>query len=268
MADGNTWTKQQDLALLATRAELKAENPDATNRDIARALSAKGVYTTGDAVQKRLRRLDEAQQIDELRPADPENPFESLPEPEDGYVGFRIAFFDVETTDLKALMGRLLCVSIADNFANVTSRTIYDFEQDSIIDDRGLAVWLRDELEKYDILCGWNNRLFDIPFLNARLMRWGERPLRMDIMVMDPMYRARASAAGIRIGSSKLVNVSKFFDRDQFIAKTEIDWDTWAKAQSGDQEAMKYLVEHCEHDVLVTRRQFHHLKPLIKTVHR
>ncbi len=261
---GDSWTRASDLALQATRAEF----PEATNREIAQRLAEKGVYTTGDAVQKRLRRLAEQIAIDELRPAEESQDFLDVPEPEDGFIGFRMAFVDIETTDLKALMGRMLCASIADNFGNVISKTIYDFEQTSIIDDSGLAVWLRDELEKYDIIVGWNSRLFDVPFLNARLMRWGERPMRMDMMHLDPMYRARASAAGIRIGSAKLVNVSKFFDRDQHVTKTDIDWDTWAKAQSGDQEAMKYLVEHCEADTLVLRRMFNHLKPLIRTVHR
>lgn len=180
-------------------------------------------------------------------------------------MGFRLAFYDIETTDLGALMGDILCASIADCWGGVTTRTAHDFLQESPLDDSGVAEWLRDELEKFDILIGWNNFNFDQSFLNARLLRWGKRPLR-DIMSIDPMWKARAGRYGARIGSSKLLNVQKFFRVPH--EKTEIDWDTWKLAARGDESAMLEVVGHCEADVLVLRDVFNHLKPLVRTIHR
>lgn len=73
-------------------------------------------------------------------------------------------------------------------------------------------------------------------------------------------------ADGSRIGSSKLVNVQKFFKTAD--SKTDVDWDTWNLASMGDEKAMDYVVEHCEADVLVLRDVFNHLKPLVRTIHR
>lgn len=240
---------------------------------VAARLSASGFVVTEDQVRNRLRRLDRARANQDSAPAEPERPEEPLEDitvAKGSYVGFRIGFFDFETTDLKALMGRLLVFSVTDNFGDIITRTIYDFPQRSIIDDRGLAMFARDTLETFDILVGWNSKMFDVPMMNARLMRHGERPARFDIMHLDPMYKARAGSAGIRIGSSKLVNVDKFFNRNDpgSIHKTEIDWDIWALAGAGDKAAMDYIVEHCEADVLVLRSVFNHLKPLIRTIHR
>lgn len=187
-----------------------------------------------------------------------------MPEPEDGFVGFRMAFWDLETTDLGASMGRLICCSISDSWGNVTTRRSSDFDRTSSIDDSALAEWVRDELERYDVLVSWNGFNFDHGFLQARLLRWGKRPLSRK-MAVDAMWRARPGRYGARLGGSSLKNVSTFFRLD--VSKTELDKETWALAAAGDEQAIDYIVEHCEKDVLVLRKAFHHLKPLVQTVH-
>lgn len=259
------WQPQQDRVLFS----LAESKPDLTNAQLAALFTqTTGVPTSEDGVRNRLRRIRQDIEINELARHAPESEerFAPIPVPKDEYVGFRIAFFDIEATGLTAMMGRMLCASIADNWGNVTTRTIIELPGESLIDDSRLAEWLRDELEGYDILVGWNSKLYDVPMLNARLMRWGKRPMRSDMLHTDPMWRARPGGGGIRIGSSKLVNVQKFFNVPN--AKTEISWDTWQLAGAGDDDAMAEVVEHCEADTLVLRDVFNHLKPLIKNIHR
>jgi uncharacterized protein YprB with RNaseH-like and TPR domain len=134
------------------------------------------------------------------------------------------------------------------------------------IDDRELAVTLRDYIEDNgDILVGWNSKLFDVAFLNSRLLKWGERPLRKDLKHIDLMYYAGGQFN--RIGSRKLINVQKF-SPDVDVSKTDVDWDTWALAGAGSKEALDYVVEHCEADILVLRKVFQQLKPHITIIHR
>lgn len=258
------WNNQLDGLLHSIREK----NPKITWLDLAIAFAGKsGIGVTADQVRNRYSRIVQNLKNTEKFAATPagEDYFEDTYIPEGDYVGFRIAFFDIETTDLNAMMGRILCWSIADNWGTITHKTIYDFPQASITDDRGVIQALRDELDKYDIIIGWNSKMFDISFLNARLVRWGKKPL-LGKMHIDPMWRARAGSYGLRIGSSKLVNVSKFVDRGASVEKTDVDWDTWALAQSGDRKAMEYLVEHCDKDVLVTRSVFNHLKPMVRSI--
>jgi uncharacterized protein YprB with RNaseH-like and TPR domain len=254
-----------DQALTAA----KAANAAAPWSEVAAVVTAKaGTVVTADAVRNRSKRIEEQAALDLIRPPEPvgEEYFAAIPTPEDGYVGYRMTFWDIEATGLSAIMGRLICVSFADNWGNVTTRRVTDFPQTSPLDDSGLAVWARDELEKYDIAVGWYSTGYDIGMLNARLMRWGERPIRSDVVHLDPIYKARGGRYGVKIGSSKLDNVAKFFRLP--VQKTEIDWDVWALAGMGDESAMDEVVRHCEADVLVTRLAFHNLKPLLKTLHR
>lgn len=188
-----------------------------------------------------------------------------ISDPRDGYVGLDIVFFDTESTGLTAIMGRLLCASFCDSWGRIETYRVDETQRETVIDDRALAVMIRDRLEKADIICGWYSKMHDVPFINARLMRWGERPLRKDLMHIDAFYFSRGSF--VRIGSSKLVNVQKFLP-DIEHEKTDISWDIWNLAGAGDKESLDYVVEHCEADILVLREVFGKLKPHITNIHR
>lgn len=177
----------------------------------------------------------------------------------------RVAFFDLETTDLSALMGRVLCCSVAGLEGGVKTlrgdRAPYRTED--AIDDSKLVVAIRDTLEQADMVVGWNSKMFDIPFLNARLAKHGERPLRPHFN-LDLMYYAGGTS--MRIGSRKLDNVAKYFN---FVnQKTPITWEDWQRAGAGDKNAMNQVVAHCEADILVLREAYDHLLPYVSTIHR
>lgn len=178
----------------------------------------------------------------------------------------KIVFWDLETTDLKALMGRILCCSFVELDGEPWTYRIDEEpwnNPDDVIDDSQLVVSIRDELEEYDLIVAHNGRLFDIPMLNARLARVGERPLRTHF-VLDPRWYL--NSASMRIGSAKLENAQKFFDLGQ--AKTPISWETWQRAGAGDSEAMDDVVVHCEQDVKVLRELYPIVLPYVSTLHR
>lgn len=181
-------------------------------------------------------------------------------------VAFEPVFFDIEATDLKGNFGRLLCVSGADMFGNVMTMRADDpqFAGNKRRDDSRLAVAVRDWLETFDMWVGWNSKMYDIPFIDTRLLIAGERPIRKDIMHVDPMWKA--GQFSLTLHSRRLDAVAKTFRLDS--QKTALDPDIWMDAAEGDKTAMDYVVEHCEADVLVLRGAFHVLKPLIKNLHR
>lgn len=177
----------------------------------------------------------------------------------------RVVFWDLETTDLKALMGRILCCSFKP-----LDGEVYTFRGDekpykgrSRIDDSRLVVAIREELEKYDLVVGHNSRLFDHPMLNARLAKAGQRPFKPHF-IMDTRWYLNSSS--MRIGSAKLENAQKFFDLGE--AKTPISWEQWQLASMGDKAAMDEVVHHCEQDVKVLEELYHHVLPYVATLHR
>jgi len=176
------------------------------------------------------------------------------------------AFFDLETTNLKANFGRILCASVADMYGNVRTFRIDEapWKRDRRRDDIALAVGLRDYLEQFDVLVGWYSKMFDIPYLNTRLLIGNERPLRSDMMHFDPIWKAKKGSMALH--SARLDAVAKTFRLE--VQKTGLDPEIWNDAADGEKEAMDYVVEHCEKDVLVLRQAFHILKPLAKIIHR
>ncbi len=252
------WSTDFDRLLYS----LVQKNKNSTWSSIAKRFTlASGSPVTADMVRNRFRRIQyEYEATDRIGLPNP------LIDPQQkaDYAGFKMAFFDIETTDLKAFMGRVLGASIADEFGNVTHRTYADFNGRSILDDTPLVGWLRDELDKYDILVSWNGKLFDTPFVNARLIRGLELPTRMDKMHIDLMYYAKGSL--MRVGSAKLANVAKFLNVKH--QKTDISWEVWQRAAVGDQEALTEVMDHCDADVLTLRDVFVRMKPLIKNIHR
>lgn len=177
-----------------------------------------------------------------------------------------MAYFDIEATDLKGNFGRLLCMSVADVFGNVRTLRADDpqYRGTKIRDDRLLACAIRDYLETFDVWVGWNSRMYDIPFINTRLLIHGERPLRQDIMHIDPMWKA--GRFSLTLHSRRLDAVAKTFRLAE--QKTPLDFDVWQDAAMGETEAIDYVVKHCEADVLVLREAFDVLKVLIKNLHR
>src|SRR5438094_6760356 len=147
----------------------------------------------------------------------------------------KIVAFDTESTDLKAMMGRLLCAS----FQEIGSgKECYTFRVKKF-DDAKLALACRDALEQYNLVVTWNGKLHDIPLLNARLAKAHERPVHLQ-WHLDLMWYAGGSS--MKIGSRKLVNVQKYLGLGE--EKTEISWDVWQRAATGDNEAMEEVVGH------------------------
>jgi uncharacterized protein YprB with RNaseH-like and TPR domain len=191
----------------------------------------------------------------------PEVPRQVVPAAGVDYVGPKIAFWDLETTF--STQPRILTGAIADGFGQVTSFTLDTHPGEDWLDDSQLAVAIRDALEGYDIIVGWNSKLFDVPVLNGRLRYHALRPLQAQMHV-DLMYYAGGQF--MRIGSKSLKSVSEFFDSPN--RKTPLSPALWDRADHGDREAYETIIEHNIADVLVTRDVWPHLQPMIRTIHR
>jgi len=227
---------------------------------------AVGYPVSRDAVKNRLARIRENAEIEEAVPVVIQNDFifDVPAQPENAFIGFNTLFWDLETTALNGMMGRILACAFADSFGQTDYVRYDDMAGDSIIDDGPIVRAIKKRLEAADVWVTWNGRLFDVPMLNARLAKAGEAPLRTDIKHIDLMYYARGRF--MRIGSSKLENVSKFVNSPN--RKIPLDWAVWQMAMVGDREAMDLVVEHAVADVLVTRDVFAVLKDHIRIVHR
>lgn len=183
--------------------------------------------------------------------------------------GPSIAYFDLETTDLKPEMGLILCCAVLTYPSgewNVFSILDHGRAEDGELVDDETAVDIRDCLEQHDIIVGWHSKGFDVPFLNTRLVYAGERKLRTHLH-LDPMYCYRGWH-GVKPTSSSLKSVLEFYDAPY--QKMDVPKSVWKAAKNGSERAIRKLVARSKSDVegtaWITGRAFK--DGLIKNIQR
>jgi hypothetical protein len=195
------------------------------------------------------------------------------------YVGPSIGFFDLETT--YSSQPRLLTGAVADGFGNVTLLHLRNNDRwqraiecicgvwhqvtevgcagSEWIDDSLLASELTKLFATFNILVGWNSKLFDEPVLNGRNMV--HRLPTLDPQThLDLMYQFSGNKA--RLGRRSLENISTVFESPH--RKTPLNVKLWDRADHGDTTAYSLIEQHNIADVLVTRDVYWHARPRIR----
>lgn len=167
---------------------------------------------------------------------------------------FSVGFFDIEATHLKPNVGRILCTTFADMHGKPYTFDALErrFMEPNVYDDGKLATAIRNELEQYDIIVGWNSKNFDTKFVNSRCIRVGART-KVQQYQIDGMWSWRSKFNAW----SGLDAVQQFVVPDSDVVKSKIAWDKWMQALGWNKKlresAMAEIVDHCERDVLVLR---------------
>jgi hypothetical protein len=145
------------------------------------------------------------------------------------------AFLDIETTNLKANFGRILCASVADMHGNVRTFRIDEepFKRPKRRDDSALAAGLRDYIEQFDFIVTWYGKMFDLPYIDTRLLIANDRPVRKDIMHSDPIYKA--GHGSLALHSRRLDAVAKTFRLP--VQKTGLDIKDRHRVESIEQNS-------------------------------
>lgn len=169
----------------------------------------------------------------------------------------RIAFFDIEASNLSADFGHTLSFAgkaLGDK--KVFAKTILQFPQKDIIDDRGLVIAARDWLAEADIWVSWYGSRYDVPFLNSRLIHWNEQ-------VLPPIPHVdlwRVSRYRLHIHSNRLESAAMFLGVN---SKTKLDGNVWVRASVGDPKAMRYILKHNIEDVFTLERAYRKMRSLV-----
>lgn len=180
------------------------------------------------------------------------------------------AIVDIEATALKADRGRILCVSVKPVappraakknlgrlFRPVTFRIDDPRNRYGKFNDKWVVEKTIEEMNRYKLIVGWYISRYDIPMLNSRAVKHGINPPQRNYR-RDLWFSSRASLA---LSNNRLATVGNFLYGKS--GKTFLDWDIWDRAGRGDREALDYIVEHCEKDVIETERVYKDFLPLL-----
>lgn len=171
----------------------------------------------------------------------------------------RILFFDIESTNLNASFGTILCIGYKWlGNPKVSVPTILDYSKNNFLDDKGLVKSFSEIYNSADYSCGHYAQRFDVPMIQSKLIKYGLPPLA-PIPLIDTW---RISRDNFKLHSNHLATIQEFLGCKH--VKTGISFDDWLQAAHGNKKALRQVVEHCRLDVLVLEEVFLKLRPLMR----
>ena len=172
----------------------------------------------------------------------------------------RIAYLDIETSDLKADFGIVLtwCLKFQKD-KNIYSAIITKEDIEDRTFDKRIIKSLLEALENVDIVVTYYGTDFDIPFLRTRAEKWRlDFPKYGYIAHWDLYYKVKKL---FKTHRKSLGVVTNFLG---ISGKTFIDGDIWFVAQYGDEKALKYILEHNKQDVIILEKLHERIKEYSK----
>lgn len=177
----------------------------------------------------------------------------------------KIVIFDIETTNLEANRGHILCAAAKwiDQEQVLTWRIDdtpgYGKTPASWHDDSAIVAPLVALLDSADAVVayygGYNK--FDVPYLNTRALANKLKPANT-LTVIDPYVTARSR---LKLARNSLDAVSTLLGTKR--RKQHVPWDDWLAARYGDRKAMDKLLEYNVCDVLTLEDTYKGLRPLM-----
>jgi len=160
----------------------------------------------------------------------------------------KIAFVDIETNNLHADFGYIICYSIKELDGNIIHNSVTPKEIHSYnFDKRLLREFFRD-VKPYDRLVVYygKNYRFDIPFLRTRALKWNlPFPQYGEEFLTDVFDLVKGK---LRLHRNRLETACDLLD---IPAKGHrLNPDIWLKAMAGSQQALEYIQVHCDEDVV------------------
>lgn len=162
---------------------------------------------------------------------------------------------DIETTNLSADFGYVLCYSLKQLGGDIINRTITPQEIKTSKFDRDVIKQFLKDVKGVDKLITYYGSNFDLPFLRTRALRHGLGfPEWKDILSVDVYYIARAK---LRTHRKRLETIADLMDIPS--KQHRLNPDVWMKAQAGSQEALDWVQLHCDEDVVTLEAVYERL---------
>jgi len=176
----------------------------------------------------------------------------------------RVLALDIECAgvqSLKADRGFVVCFGykwVGEGPAQCI--TLLDHPGKDIHDDTNLLKAALAIMEQADLLTGHFAELFDVPFLESRLLRAGLKPLPRTRMVDTCLIAQRR----LKLSSNRLGNLAEFLKVKTGKMDKRGGWpDWWMGALRGDKKSIESLAAYCKIDVECQSQCYEKMLPII-----
>ena len=168
-----------------------------------------------------------------------------------------ICFFDIEATGLRGDYNSVLVTSIKPFHGKPTS-----FRITQAGNDKAVVRQAKELLESYDIWVTYYGKGFDIPFIQARLLRHGLPALNKQPHA--DMYFALRKKLILSRGS--MAHIASWLKLPE--QKMSVSASVWSEVIASPKVHMPMLVERCESDCAVLEKLWKRTKHLIRDIKR
>lgn len=167
----------------------------------------------------------------------------------------RTLFFDIESTDLSADIGNILCIGYKWSDEKTTHIIdIVKYPGKTLADDSGVLREFEKVYLQADVVVFHFGEYFDLPFIQTRRLIHGMKPLP----VVTAVDTWRIAKKRLKFGSNRLERILDVLKCPY--KKTPVALSIWAKARVGDRNALKYIIEHCYKDVKILEWVYNKIK--------
>jgi len=167
-----------------------------------------------------------------------------------------IAFVDIEASNLKADFGTAVVVSVKPYGKKPVTFSAKPGH------DKALLKLVAAELAKYPVWVTFYGKMFDIPFLNSRLLVNGMPPLPKNHHV-DMYWVIKSQTALSRRNQAHLL---EWLEADS--KKMSVSPNVWATMAANPSTSLRTLRSRCESDVCGLEAMYEKTKHLIREITR
>lgn len=168
----------------------------------------------------------------------------------------KLCFFDLEATGLRGDYNSILVGSIK---AFQSDPVTFKIKQPG--NDQKLVRDIKNELEKYTVICGYYSKGFDVPMLNTRLLKWRQDPLKR-LLHIDMYYSLKYNLLTARKSQGHLLS---WLETPE--TKMTVGADMWNNILNDPKgEPMRVMVDRCESDVRGLQALYERTRHLIKEI--
>jgi len=157
----------------------------------------------------------------------------------------KVGFFDIETSNLQADFGIMLCYCIKEAGKNKIYHRVITKEDLNKHLDKAVVEQCIEDLKKFDRVITFYGKHFDVPFTRSRALYWGLDFPEYGQLHHDDIYFIIRNR--FRIHRNRLEDACRLVLGKT--RKTHLDATHWIKALQGDEKALKYILDHCKKDV-------------------
>ena len=172
----------------------------------------------------------------------------------------RVGWLDIETSNLKANFGIVLCWCILDEYDDMYQDWLTKKDVLSGDEDKRVISTCIDTMRTFDRVVGHYSTYFDIPFLRTRAIIHGlDFPKHGELYHTDAWRMAKTKLC---LHSNRQAVVAESLQGKTI--KTRISHPAWRQAMMGNEGAAMEVLEHCNCDVVDLKKNYMSLLPYCK----